>query len=391
MPVVKPKHASNGEVKKALSKLKIPPQPSTLWEGPNGEGLNGGVTQGLLSRYLCCKERTRIHVMEGLREPEGFNHRLEYGNMWHIMEENHAAGRDMDYCVHSVLEYAKGLGQRFKESQQQIQHWYRICIAQFPVYVDFWSRHKDTKKREPICQEAEFSVPYTLPQGRVVRLRGKWDSIDRVEKRLCLQENKAKGEVEVEQLKRQLQFDLQTMFYLTAMTQDGLPKRYGTKELEVRYNVVRRPCSGGKYSIKQKKGQTEEEYYKELQDLIASDPEFFFVRFNVEILPEEVSRFIHVCLNPILENLYDDYEWWMFCSQQGGTKRAGLSLIYDYQFRATRFPEHRQRHFILPFGIWNPLAEGRGTALDEYLSTGSERGLERTTVLYPELSTRKVL
>jgi hypothetical protein len=54
-----------------------------LWSGPDGEGPNGGITFSLLSRFLVCRERFRLHALEGWRTQDGFNHRLEYGNMWH--------------------------------------------------------------------------------------------------------------------------------------------------------------------------------------------------------------------------------------------------------------------------------------------------------------------
>ena len=52
-----------------------------LWEGPAGTGPNGGITFSLLSRFLVCRERFRVHAVLGLRPADDFNHRLEFGSM----------------------------------------------------------------------------------------------------------------------------------------------------------------------------------------------------------------------------------------------------------------------------------------------------------------------
>jgi hypothetical protein len=42
-------------------------------------------------------------------------------------------------------------------------------------------------------------------------------------------------------------------------------------------------------------------------------------------------------------------------------------------------------HWRTPYGFYNVLAEGGSTELDEYLASGSELGLERTSKLFREL------
>ncbi len=54
-----------------------------LWKGPEVDG----ITFSLLSRFIACPERFRILVTEGLQPHDEFNHRIEYGNMWHTCEE----------------------------------------------------------------------------------------------------------------------------------------------------------------------------------------------------------------------------------------------------------------------------------------------------------------
>jgi hypothetical protein len=328
----------------------------------------------MLSKFIVCRERFRLLVVEGLKPVDAFNHRIEYGQLWHTCEEALAAWEG-DEWKPDLLAYCKELCKRYPLQQEQIEHWYNICKIQFSVYVDYWAKHKDVKDRTPLLQEEVFCVPYTLPSGRVVKLRGKFDSVDLIGKGknagIYLQENKTKGEINVQQLQRQLTFDLQTMFYLIALQEYG---DWGEPIKGVRYNVIRRPLSGGKGSIRQKKNQSLEEYYAELGELIATaDNEewdckpgehYFFMRWMVDITPGDYQRFKDTFLDPFLEELC----WWWDC--QTGNEN-------DYPPPCC--------HWRTPYGVYSPLLDGGTTELDEYLNTGSDLGLSRVDNLFPEL------
>jgi len=354
----------------------------SLWEGPSGEGPNGGVTQSLLSRFVVCRERFRIHAVEGLRQSPTFSHRLEYGQMWHVCEEalaKHNSWKDPlhDYCLQ--------LGKTYRTQQEQVLHWENVCYTQFPHYVAWWAKHPDVRSRTPLMQEQVFDAPYELPSGRAVRMRGKWDGVDLIGKdkdaRVYLFETKTKGDIDEGQMRKQLQFDLQTMFYLIALDavesqadgRDDVQTILGGKQLAgVRYNVIRRPLAGGKNSIRKKeptktnpRGESDEEFYERLSGLIAEDPAWYFMRWRVEVTRQDVERFKRKCLDPWLEMLWD---WW--------EDEAGDPLIP---------PAERTTHARTPFGIYNVLAEGGSTDLDEYLATGSTVGLVEADALFGEL------
>lgn len=381
------------------SKTKTPTRP--VWKGPEEDG----ITQSLLSRFLCYRERFRLLVVKGLQPAPSFNHRLEFGNMWHVCEEAFAKAPGDKYPKESheewmwetrLKEYAQGLVKQFRESGEQIDKWYRVCKAQFPIYIQYWAKHPDVKARTPLLQEQTFSVPYGLPSGRVVTLRGKWDSVDLIGKGksagVYLQENKTKGDVKEEQLLRQLSsgFHLQTMFYLVALQgwqdPDGkIETMISPSQVKgVRYNVVRRPLSGGRHSIsphKQKKGtkrpETQDEFYDRLQGLIREDPGFFFYRWRVEVSPQDIERFRVQCLNPILEQLWD---WWDWAYDEAG-RMDGL----DQDRRAFLHGDGCGPNFRYPYGVYNPLTEGGEAELDRYLNEGSELGLVREANLFKEL------
>lgn len=372
MPTLKDK------LKQKAQEVGKPLEP--LWKGPEIDGL----TQSMLSTFLCCRERFRIGVIEGLSTPDQFNHRIEYGNMWHICEEWHGKGKNWEG---PLREYAVKLIRKYRLSQEQIDLYYNVCRIQFPIYLGWWSQHEDVVNKTSLMHEETFRVPYKLPSGRVVTMRGKWDGVDVIGKgkdaAVYLQENKAQGDPKIGQIKRQMDFDLQTMYYLTALLRSGkIDKPLGG----VRYNVIRRPLAGGRGSIRQHKptksnpqGETSQEFYDRLAGIIseAHGPEweqppgehFFFMRWKVTVTEQDIQRFEHRFLIPILEQLCD---WWGWV-----TSPEGLKDPFDYGVGYC--------HWQHPYGVYNVLNEGGSTEMDEYLATGSKLGLERATTLFPEL------
>lgn len=356
------------DIATVLKKKKVQIRKGPVWEGPCGEGEQGGITFSLLSRFLVCRERFRLYVVEGLRVADEFNVRLGYGNIWHEAEKSFAASLNW---TSTITEYCARLCKQYPLQAQEIDKWYNVCKVQFPVYVEYWKKHKDQKKRVEIASELPFDVPYTLPSGRVVRLRGKFDSLYSLNKRLCLQENKTKGDIDEFAIPRQLNFDLQTMIYAIAaeIYRDCEGYTWGEFD-EVLYNVVRRPLSGGKHSIRQKQNQTPQEFYVELGERIKDDPEFFFMRWNVKITQQDINRFKRECLDPILEQLC---QWW-------------YHVDHYRENPFTTLADGTAPHFRSCYGVYNPLLEGRSSDMDNYLIDGVATGLQRTDNLFTELT-----
>lgn len=183
-----------------------------VWAGPESKESNGGITFSLLSRYLCCKERFRCLVIDGLRVTDSFNHRLEYGNMWHLCEED----QNEDWQT-KLIQYCTKLIDKYRFNQEEIDKWYEVCKLQFPIYKAFWQEREKKDNVSVVMTEQVFHVPYTLPSGRVVYLRGKWDELQVRDGKLYLKENKTKGDIEELKIGSQLKFDLQTMIYMIAL------------------------------------------------------------------------------------------------------------------------------------------------------------------------------
>lgn len=364
------------QVSNKLAKAAKPREP--LWKGPEDDGPLGGVTQSLLSNWLCCKERFRIKYIDGLQPEWGFSKVLEFGNMFHLCEETSVNGGDWRK---SLKEYAQSLCKQYQLQQEDIEKWYEILKRLFPVYEAFWSKHPDVKKQTPLMREQVFHVPYKLPSGRTIWLKGKFDGVDLVDahssdgfrypKGVWLGETKTKGDIVQEEVVQRLSCDLQTMIYLIALHEEKRTARWPIQAdrvpiIGVRYNIIRRPFSGGRGSIKLKEGkETKDEYYERfMTDYVNAEPEYWFMRFKSTVSQGDIERFKREVLHPTLEQLCDWYTWVI----TGDPWREGNAL-----------------HSRLPFGVYNTIMETGGSDLDSYLRDGTTVGLTRVDSLFGEL------
>lgn len=387
---------------------------TSLWHGPGAEGSLGGVTQSMLQGYLCCKERFRVKYVLGLRPLDRWDKSSGYGSMWHKCEEAHAANKDW---LEPLRMYLGEQLNKYPMQREEIHKWYCVCRTQFPVYVDYWSRHPDVLDRQSLMSEQTFDVPYALPSGRTVRLRGKFDSVDLIPSLggVVKQENKTKGDIDPVSLQRQLKFDLQTMTYRVALdgVKDSLGKKlladmthaeqalYGSVIVGTRYNVVLRKVTIKPHEAKVKKGktyktkpstpdtvtpaETDAEFYERLRcDYYAAKPEEYFFRLLCRVSQRDVEVFRRQCLDPVLDNLADDFAWWDWCLRKGADH-------WDAELRSNVFPAHQARHFRFPFGVYNSLVEGGYTDYDNFLDGKGEAGLKRADTLFQELQEQSCL
>lgn len=363
---------------KAQSRRKEP-----LWKGPYEDGLS----QSLICRFLCCRERFRIRTVEGLEPNLGFHLPIHYGNMWHVCEEHHVMGQDWRG---PLLAYAKELAKEFRNQQELVLKWYNICYRQFEVYIKVYSNpttaiHK-RKGYKHLSSEQVFEIKCPITHSRIVKLRGKFDSIFVDKDGVWLLENKTKSEIDEAKIVRQLKFDLQTMLYITAIKYlqsigappfDGVNKKYKTSPIAgVLYNVVKRPLSGGKGTIRQHKpskknptGESEEVFYNRLKGEIQNNTNEFFGRWNVRVSESDITTFQKSLLMPIVTSIAD---WW----------DALQSNLFDPWKSAAA---QNGLHWRTPYGLYNVLLEGGYTDLDDFIDSGSLVGLRHSPCMFPEL------
>jgi hypothetical protein len=310
--------------------------------------------------------------VEGLCPNPKFEPKLDFGNMWHVCEEAYAAAANKQYIgtwTTPLQHFCQGLVKRFPTQQTQIAHWYELCKAQFPVYQEYWSKHDTLAKMTAIAQEQAFDVPYTLPSGRKVRLRGKWDSLyslqDKGRGQLWLWENKTKSGIDRMALERQLSFDLQTMIYLTALKQNH-EVAWNLDLAGVRYNVIRRSAHKSVKSMLEKIGEDHR------NGRIGE----WFSRWDTRITEKDIEVFKAQCLHPILETLCGWWDWIGEARTKGHDVFSGIKMLA---------PTYVQYHWRHPFGVYNVLNEGGFSDVDGFIANGSTVGLYQAETLFPEL------
>lgn len=358
----------------------------SLWEGPEGRGKLGGITQTALGRFIQCKYRFAFAMIDGLKPPHRFEPVIEFGHMFHRADEVHSGGGDWRAAL---KEYATSLCAEYRTEQEQVDHWYRACRTIFPEYLAHWAQHPDEQTRVPVAQEMVFDYDYWLPSGRIVRLRGKMDGVDLIGEgraaRVWLFETKTKGRVDRQEIEQQLSFDLQSMLYLNVLDAliregkppfDNIPDAARTTPAGVRYNVVRRPFSGGEGSIRQRKpsksnpdGESLEQFFERLRsEYVEPGRADWFLRWNAAVSPADLAEFRVQFLDPVLEQVCDWY------SQVTG--------------RPTKTPPGYRTplHYRHPYGVRNILDAGGSTDYDRLLAQGTQAGLVRVDTLFGELA-----
>lgn len=386
--------------------------PEPCWKGPYVDG----VTQSLVSKFLTCRHRFWLYAICGAVDQQGLNIPLVYGDAYHNALETYAFGKvPAAKAGERIKDYFHTLSKTYPQRTNQIGEWSRICYDQFLAYCKHWEQ--EDQGFESFMAEETFNVPYTLPSGRVVRTRGKFDggviSGTLSKHSRLLAEHKIKGEVEATYLGATLTQNMQCMFYMPPLYQkmdaEGQPRPDG-----VLYNVIQRPLAGRKHSIKQKKGrkvkvkgtntfeikgaETMEQYHRRVAALYPAHPDDFFYRWRVSISEAEVTRFQKESLDPILESLCD---WWD--SIQGDPfnpwEVIDIKQVTSYDYAPKEFGgmetisrtreekkvSRNKHHYRRPFGIYDKMAKGLVGDYQDYLTKGDKSSLQRITTVFPEL------
>lgn len=370
-----------------------------LWEGPVGEGPQGGLTFSLLSKWLVCRDRFRLKVVEGVEEPMGFNPAIEFGSLWHEAEEAHSGGKDWKRAMSA---YHQKLLKLFPTQTDEVRRQFLTAKAVFPVYIRHWAGHSMEKKRKPLMEEVSFRVPYRLPSGRDIVLRGKFDCVLATGKSIWLQEHKTKGRIDEQGIQATVAENLQTMIYQTALRaslrRDGdVPELHpvhgtdmvvecpkGARMAGVLYNVIRRPLGDpfGPGTIRQRKTETEGQFYKRLAEKVQELESKFFYRWKVSLTQTDMADFHREVLHPILESFLD---WWTWITLDPAHPFRLPTRMDLEQTPATRGLRGGGLHWRSPWGVYNSLGQGfRGDYFD-YLTQGRTSALEPIHTLFPEL------
>src|SRR4051812_19809297 len=89
-----------------------------LWKGPYEDG----ITFSMLNRFLACRHRFYTYAIEGLRPEPQFNHRIEFGNMFHLCEQY----SEDNLSLLMLKEYCQRLCGQYPSQQEEIDKWYNV-------------------------------------------------------------------------------------------------------------------------------------------------------------------------------------------------------------------------------------------------------------------------
>lgn len=257
-----------------------------------------GVTQGLLSMFMRCREETAIW-MRGL-EPVRTSQGLQFGTLAHVVLETiygkkrtepPSRGEVFKALEKARITYFEERGGRLSaEEEGYMESNLAMLEAVMPHYFTYYK--KDFLKVKWAELEKKFVIPSPV-EG--VHMTGRRDGAYWLGKELWLRENKTKGRIEEDVLSDTLAFDFQNSFYIYALAQE-----YKVWPKGVLYDIIRRPGE------KQKVGESLPAYSRRIEERVKKEPEFYFIRYEVSIPKTEHTRFVGE-----LESIIREFKAWV--------------------------------------------------------------------------------
>lgn len=292
-----------------LKKKKFPAnQRSPLWD------YTKGITQSGLEKFLACREQFALGYIEGWT-PRAFSTPLEFGSMIHFMLEQQFTGKEPVAIARAVTKSYHDTRKKTLDglSYDALQLALTNAAVLFPLYVKYYE--EEDAKYNWIQREHVFKLPHKfepigfteLPESKPglrlwgpiqeIVLTGMRDGEYRNAKgQLGLFETKTKSSIDDIAIQDGLRADFQTMLYLYS-----LKREYAESPTEILYNVIRRP------QLRLKQNEPLDVYGKRLAEDIQARPDWYFRRFEVTVLLEDIETFIETTLDPVLRQLL---VWW---------------------------------------------------------------------------------
>lgn len=303
-----------------------------------------GITYSFLDEWLLDREQARLSYVEGWAS-SGFSQAITYGLAFHDCLEWIAKGRSPKTIRWKILNpFYERRSEKLTDSDKELLiKLLSLVEVAFKQYVKHWEGYDHNFSY--LFYEESFKVDHVTTTGASIPLRGRWDAAyyDQ-DGRLWLMENKTKAQIDEEAIMTALPQDLQTMLYVHALQQ-----RTGRQVAGVLYNVARRPL------LRQKKNESLEEFTWRVEDDIVTRPDYYFMRWKVELLPEDIVNWVDRTLNPILDQVG---LWW--------------ESIKENPFEPWDSPQHFQN----PGALFTKYGKSRYFNL---LTRGSTEGLYRRT------------
>lgn len=324
------------------------------WSGPE----KYGIAFSHLNRFLECPERFYFYTRRCVDEDEGFKLPMYYGSVFHAGEEAARKGLKYEDGIESEGQKILARHPTATAGVADIVAWAKM---QYREYQRYWKAQPQLTKRKEVFAERSFKVPYRLPSGRIVWLRGVVDGAFTEVRKLAgdctplfyVQENKTKGKIDEEAITKGLAQELQSLFYVIAVELfDDVPKVNG-----LLYNVIRRPFSE-RWAPRKKKSERRAAFlHRYATKFLRVRPKEYFFQWKCMLSRKAITEFRRKVFDPILERLCTWFDWILKSEQEG----------------LDRFAEPHGLHWQAPFGTYNSLAGGWRGSYFEYITSNGKR------------------
>lgn len=259
-----------------------------------------GVTQGFLNTFMTCPEKARLKAVEGYRTVYSSTAALDFGTVFHENLDNvytDFSKQDVlidnaRYNLPTIVSYSKQtlvassiqndrrILQSNVHSEEHEKAYLNYGMAEV-VLAQYWTQWRDDfEVRKWVALEQEFDIPYAIDNETSIRLRGKIDGVYQDSGGdYWLFETKTKGRIDDDAIVDRLTFDMQVGMYMYAIEQ-----LYGVRPKGVLYNLIRRP------QLRKSVKESVDEFIKRCADDVKARPSWYYLRYEVRILDEEVTR-----------------------------------------------------------------------------------------------------
>lgn len=281
------------------------------WKGP----YEGGLTQSLINKFLECPYRFYLYTILGLKEDEGFNENLIWGDTFHKGLEHLIAipYPSQEFTPQDWAGIDDAVDEHIKSKYAAAPSTFRFSVKNMLRLYDDSYKEENT----PFKTEVVFAHEYTTARGFKVLLRGKCDGLappkalsflpDPVSSPTLI-EHKCKGKLDLSN-KAEILYDLQVNLYCLC-----------TGARNVIYDIIRIPDT--QFYLprrRQMEGAVpymNRLYYTEISGdfPIRSKKPLWLAQFHETIMEDDLQSFRAQTIDPLIERIC---LWWEHVIQPG--------------------------------------------------------------------------
>jgi hypothetical protein len=324
-----------------------------------------GLTQSAMKSFLTCREQFRLsYVLGWIGASSTASLAVEYGSAVHwvlqqIYGSQHPAPEADRVETWINWWWDKWCKDRVPLSESDRSLGAEIVMLMRAVLPAYFARvqkktqlYNDFEARKWIAIEKQFKVPLKITKGEdPVPIRGQFDGVYQLIGKsggVWVMDTKNLSVVQEESMEA-LHCDLQVMVYVWAASKLW-PNVKGCI-----YNIIRRP------TLRRKVDESDAAFSQRIKDDVAERPDFYFSRYEVTILPEDIRAFESNMLLPLVRDILRWYD-----SFDDGFNRPGSNPY----------------HYMNPLGLVTKYGASTYYAA---ISRGDFSGLIKRRVPFPEL------